>query len=148
MEAQKSYLVTFPNSLKFDSLKDMNKLYKVSLHLMATLYMLAGLNHFLRPDNYLKIIPPYIPAHELMNILAGIAEIVLGLGLHFRVSRVWAAWGIIAMLIAFLPVHIYFVQVDSCIDESICLPPWTGWVRLLIIHPLLIGWAYLYCRKI
>lgn len=126
----------------------MNKLLRFSLHLMATLYMLAGLNHFFRPDSYLPLIPPYIPSHELMNILAGIAEVVLGLGLHFKATRYWAAWGIIAMLLAFLPVHIYFIQVDSCIENSICLPVWTGWFRLVIIHPILLAWAYLYTRKI
>jgi uncharacterized membrane protein len=82
-----------------------------------------------------------------MNLLAGVAEVVLGLGLHFKATRIWAAWGVIAMLIAFLPVHIYFIQVDSCIENSICLPVWAGWVRLVIIHPLLLLWAYLYTRQ-
>tara|TARA_R110002020_G_scaffold423679_1_gene632707 strand:+ start:396 stop:743 length:348 start_codon:yes stop_codon:yes gene_type:complete len=115
---------------------------------MATLYILAGLNHFFRPESYLPLFPPYFPAHELLNVLAGIAEVILGFGLYFRKSRLWSAWGIILMLIAFLPIHIYFIQVDSCIEDSICLPEWTGWFRLLFIHPLLFGWAYLYTRKI
>ena len=84
----------------------MKKLLRISLHLMATLYILAGLNHFIRPENYLSLIPPYFPAPEYLNILAGIAEVVFGLGLHFSKTRYWSAWGIIAMLIAFLPVHI------------------------------------------
>jgi uncharacterized membrane protein len=125
----------------------MSKLYRFFLHLMATVYMLAGMNHFFRPDSYLQIMPPFIPSHELMNLLAGVAEVVLGLGLHFKATRIWAAWGVIAMLIAFLPVHIYFIQVDSCIENSICLPVWAGWVRLVIIHPLLLLWAYLYTRQ-
>ncbi|MEP1087841.1 MauE/DoxX family redox-associated membrane protein [Algoriphagus sp.] len=125
----------------------MKKILRISLYVMAILYMLAGLNHFLRPQSYLPLMPPYIPAPELMNYLAGIAEVLLGLGLIFKATRKWSAWGVILMLLAFLPVHIYFIQVDSCIENSLCLPPWAGWVRLVLIHPVLLGWAFLFTKE-
>ncbi|PZX56862.1 putative membrane protein [Algoriphagus ratkowskyi] len=126
----------------------MKKLKIVGLYVMSALYILAGINHFISPDGYLRLIPEYLPFHELINILAGISEVVFGIALLFPKTRGWAAWGIILMLLAFIPAHIYFIQLNSCIENGICLPPWTGWFRLLVIHPILIAWAYLYTRKL
>jgi uncharacterized membrane protein len=56
-------------------------------------------------------------------------------------TRKWAAYGIIAMLIAFIPSHIYFIQINSCAGQ-LCVPTWLGWARLLLIHPLLLFWAW------
>lgn len=124
-----------------------SKIKRIGLYVMAILYIFAGVNHFVSPESYLKIMPPYFPNQELLNYLAGIAEIVLGAGLFFSGTRKWAAFGIILMLIAFIPVHTYFIQVDSCIPDGICLPSWTGWFRLVIIHPILLLWAYIYTYK-
>ncbi|MEM9918721.1 MAG: hypothetical protein AAF990_11530, partial [Bacteroidota bacterium] len=57
-------------------------------------------------------------------------------------SRRWAAFGLIAMLIAFVPSHIHFIQIGSCVEGGLCTPPWVAWLRLLLIHPLLIWWAW------
>lgn len=48
------------------------------LYLMASLYILAGLNHFRKPQFYIRIIPSYFPNPKLLNILSGGAEIILG----------------------------------------------------------------------
>jgi hypothetical protein len=45
------------------------------------------------------------------------------------------------MLISFIPAHIYFIQIGSCVEGGMCVSEWIGWARLLIIHPLLIWWA-------
>jgi uncharacterized membrane protein len=69
-------------------------------------------------------------------------EIMGGIGLLIPITRKIAAFGIMAMLIAFIPSHVYFIQVGSCIREGLCVPEWVGWVRLIIIHPILIYWAW------
>jgi uncharacterized membrane protein len=114
---------------------------------MAIFYVLAGINHFYNPEFYLPLIPPFFSKGELINVLAGIAEILLGLGIGFRSTRVRAAWGVLILLLLFIPSHIYFIQMGSCIQEGLCVPKWIGWVRLLIIHPLLIFWAYWITRN-
>ena len=126
----------------------MKKIKIISLYVMAVFDTLAGINHFINPDGYLRLIPEYLPNHELLNCLAGVFEVVFGLALLFPSSRRWAAWGIILMLLAFIPAHIYFIEMDSCVENGICLPPWTGWFRLLIIHPILLVWAFLFTRKV
>ena len=109
---------------------------------MIALYLLAGINHFRNPAFYHLLIPPYFPNPVLLNYISGIAEIAGAIGLCFKSTRKWAAIGIMVMLVAFLPAHIYHVQKNGCIDPvALCIPAWVAWVRLLIFQPLLIWWA-------
>lgn len=114
---------------------------QVALYAMVVLYALAGINHFRSPDNYLKIIPPYLGDASLLNLLAGIAEILLAVLLLFKATRKLAAMGIILLLIAFIPVHIYMLQTGFCVG-TFCAPQWLLWLRLLILQPLLMAWAW------
>ncbi|WP_448519334.1 DoxX family protein [Rhodoflexus sp.] len=124
---------------------DDNRRY-IARNLLAAFFVLAGLNHFVMPEFYYPLIPDYLPYPYTINLLAGIAEILLGIGLLTAPTRKWASWGIIALLIAFIPSHIYFIQLGSCIETGLCVPPWISWVRMLVIHPLLIFWAW-YVRQ-
>jgi uncharacterized membrane protein len=120
---------------------------RVGLIVMALGYIAAGINHIWHPQFYIKIIPDYFPQKQLLNILSGIAEIGLGLLLFPKATRRWAAYGIIAMLIAFVPVHIWMIQQGGCyFNPEKCIPDWLLWVRLLVLQPLLILWAWS-CRK-
>ena len=108
---------------------------------MAALYLLAGLNHFRSPESYHSIIPPWIGHVELVNIISGVAEIVLAILLLFNVTRKWACYGIILMLLAFVPAHIYMLQEGLGLNGN-SAPAWILWVRLVILQPLLILWAW------
>ena len=110
------------------------------LYLMAFIYTIAGINHFRSPSMYQKIIPPYFPNPKLLNILSGIAEIIFGIALVIPVLSTYAAWGIIALLIAVFPTHIYMYQDKKA---RMGLPKWV----LLLRMPLqlaLIYWGYQY----
>lgn len=111
------------------------------LYLMAALYTLAGINHFWSPKTYLAIMPPFIPNPTLMNDLSGLAEIALGIGLLFPQTRVWAAWGVIALLIAIFPANLYMAVGDKFMRIS----PWIRWGRLPL-QGLLIWWSYQYTK--
>ena len=108
---------------------------------MAAIYVLAGINHFVHPAFYVKIIPPYLGNAGLINYVAGMAELILGAGLLFERSRKIAALGVILMLFAFLPAHIFMLQ-QAPKDPALSAPLWFLWVRLLLIQPLLIWWAW------
>ena len=77
------------------------------LWLMSFLYCAAGFNHVLNPDFYLAIIPPGLPSPDWLNLLSGLAEIVLGVYVLEPRVRVLAAWGIIALLVAVFPANVY-----------------------------------------
>jgi len=115
---------------------------KISVWLQSAFYVFAGVNHFINPDFYLDLIPPFLSNPSLINLLAGVFEIALGIGILAPKFRKMAVYGIMLMLIAFIPSHIYFIQIGSCIDGGLCVPEWIGWLRLIIIHPLLIYWAW------
>ncbi len=112
---------------------------------LSIFYILAGINHFRDPDFYLPLIPDYFPYHVFINYSSGIIEMILGILVLFRNTRAIAAWGIVILLILFIPSHIYFIQLDGCAGK-LCVPGWVAWIRLLIIHPLLILWALHYTK--
>ena len=64
---------------------------------MAAFYCVGGYNHLMNPDFYLAIMPSKLPNPEWLNVLSGLAEIVLGVFLLEPRVRVFAAWGIIAL---------------------------------------------------
>jgi len=110
--------------------------------MFGSAFVLAGLYHFINPEFYYPMFPPYFPWIEGLNIMAGIAEIVLGAALFSSKFRRFAAYGIIGLMIVFLPIHIYMIQAGGCLSEAVCLPLWGAWVRLLVIHPILIASAW------
>jgi uncharacterized membrane protein len=107
------------------------------------MFILAGANHFIKPEFYLPMMPPYIPAHELMVILSGIAEMILGLLLLVpKVSRL-AAWGLVALLIAVFPANLHMALYSEQFPD---IPQMGLWIRLPL-QGVMIWWAWLYTRK-
>ncbi len=119
-------------------------LKKISLIIIPVFYIAAGINHFRSPDSYYKIIPGYLPYPVFINVFSGIAEIILGLLFIFPKTRTIAAYGIIALLIAFIPAHIVMIQNGFCLGNGYCLPDWATWVRLFPLQFLLMLWVWKY----
>ncbi len=109
-------------------------------YLIGVLFILAGMNHFRKPKIYERIIPPYIPAHSSMVLLSGIAEMILGFLILNKNTQEVAAWGIIIMLLLFIPIHIYMLQNEKA---AMKLPKWVLILRIPLQFGL-IYWAYLY----
>lgn len=115
----------------------------VLLYLMALLYITAGINHFIHPAFYLKIMPPYIPYHGLMVAASGVAEIVFGLLLIPPTTRRVGAWLIILLLIAIFPANLQMAM-DFYRENNPAL--WIAVLRLPL-QLVLIGWAWWYTRS-
>lgn len=77
---------------------------------MSVFYLLAGINHFRNPEAYYQIIPAYFSDPHLINAISGTTEILLAILLLIPLTRKFACYGIIAMLIAFIPAHIYMLS--------------------------------------
>ena len=120
----------------------MSRVKSVLLVVQALFYVAAGINHFRSPDFYLAIMPPWMPWHRELVALSGVAEIVLGALLLPRVTRRFAAWGIVAMLIAFLPVHVHMLVNAELYPQ---VPVAFLWLRFPI-QAVLIAWAWWYTR--
>jgi uncharacterized membrane protein len=113
----------------------------ISLLILIIGYVTAGINHFRDPASYYRIIPYYLPWPITLNILAGTFEILFALLLIAPKTRLWAAYGIILMLIAFLPVHISMIADAPLKLGNLMVTPLIAWVRLAL-QPVLMIWAW------
>ena len=114
---------------------------KISLILLIALYLVAGTNHFVHPASYLKLIPPYLPFPQILNLLAGFFELLFGLMIIFKPTRKYAVYGIILMLLAFIPAHIYMIQLAPFMLGKLMVTKTVAWIRLPL-QAVLILWAY------
>ncbi len=109
------------------------------LYLMAAFYAYAGISHFRKPRFFLSITPKWVPAPEKVNILVGIIEILLGIGLIIPVTRTIAAYGVIALLIAVFPANLFHHQ-KARKKGKLVIPT----MIRLPLQLLLIWWATIY----
>lgn len=110
----------------------------LSLYAMAAFYILAGLSHFFATKFFLRIMPPYIPWHKPIVYLSGLAEIGLGALLLQKEYSSWAAWGIIALLIAVFPANLYHYTSGGA---GMRIPQWALFLRLPL-QAVLVIWAW------
>ena len=110
---------------------------------MSVLYIIAGVNHLVHPRFYLKIMPAWVPSHSLLVLLSGIMEMALGMLLCIPVTRVYAAWGLIILLIAIFPANI---QMMLNYRQQHNPQLWLAIIRLPL-QILLIAWAYVYTKR-
>jgi uncharacterized membrane protein len=111
-------------------------------YLLCVLFVLAGLNHFINPAFYLKIMPPYLPWHLFLVYLSGFFQIALGVLLLVPALTRIAAWGLIALLIAVFPANIQMAINPQLYSD---INPLAFWLRLPW-QAVLIAWAYGHTR--
>jgi uncharacterized membrane protein len=126
-------------------LKILSTAQRIGVVLAAIFYVVAGTLHFIKPEVYLKIMPPYIPWHVAMVRGSGVFEILGGLGLLVSETRRAAAWGLIALLIAVFPANIYMAT-HPIESGGVSIAPVLRWVRLPL--QLLLVWWLLWCTKL
>jgi uncharacterized membrane protein len=121
----------------------MTKKWKIGLYLMAALYVLAGINHFINPAFYKPIMPAWVPWHYPIIYITGALEIVLGLLLVPLSTRKNAAVCIIVLLVLIFPANIQ-MMLNYHREQNPHL--WVTILRLPL-QVVLIGWAWQYVKK-
>jgi len=119
---------------------------EVHRYLIAVLFLITGIFHFIKPKLFTNIMPDYIPYHLAMVYISGVAEIMGGLGILIERTQLWAAWGLILLLIAVFPANINMTV------ESIQKSGYTSLFSLVTIIRLplqfvLIYWVYWACLR-
>ncbi|TGE26607.1 DoxX family protein [Hymenobacter metallicola] len=114
----------------------------ISLYALALLFIGAGILHFIKPEPYLRIMPPYLPWHRELVWLSGAAEVALGILLLPYRTRRWAAWGLIVLLVAVFPANVYMAQASGA---GLGVAPWLAWARLPL-QAALIWWVGQYAK--
>jgi len=92
----------------------MNKVWFVIKILLALFIIYAGVQHFLNPDFFLKVIPPF-----LMDIgypivyVSGVVEIAIGLLMLTNKYQREGAFAFMLLMLFFLPLHIWDVFAEN-----------------------------------
>ncbi len=86
----------------------MKNLKLILTFLFGAFMIFGGVNHFIKPEMYAPFIPDFLP-NVAVNYLTGILEIAVGIGVFIPKFRSMATLGILIMMLAFLPLHIFDV---------------------------------------
>ena len=73
-------------------------------------YVIVGIKHFIEPEYFLSIVPPYLPYHLELVYISGLFEVLFGLLILFPKYRYYGAIGLILLLVALFPANIYLAQ--------------------------------------
>lgn len=84
----------------------MRVLKTVVMYGLAAFMVGIGITHFTSTDDFVSIVPAFLPAPRLLVYISGVAEICGGLGLLWSRTRKAAAWGLILLYIAVFPANI------------------------------------------
>ena len=121
----------------------MTRVRRVLLWVMGIFYLFAGAYHFLRPEYYVAMMPPYLPLHRELVYVSGLAEMVLGALVLVPGTRRAAAWGIILLLIAVFPANVHIALNNVPVFGAKEGAGAWNWVRLPL-QGVLIAWAWWY----
>ena len=111
-----------------------------ALRLTAVAFMSAGVLHFIVPDAYAAIVPPYLPSPLTLVLVSGFFEFVGGAGLLVARLRTPAAIGLLVLLVAVLPANVEMLRQAQARDAAMATQA-AYWIRLPL-QPLLMWWVW------
>jgi uncharacterized membrane protein len=84
---------------------------------LSVFFINVGIDHFVNPDFYLRIMPDYLPFHSEAVYWSGFFEIFGGFAVLIPKLRTLARWGLISLLIAVFPANIYMAMNPNLFPE-------------------------------
>ena len=70
-------------------------------------FFFGGVMHFVNPDFFVAIMPPYIGYHLEIVYISGVFEILGAIGILLASTRQWAGNGLILLTICVTPANIH-----------------------------------------
>ncbi len=93
------------------------------------IFGLGGLNHFRDPAFYAAMMPPFMPAPDVMVALSGVTELLTAVLLLIPRTRFLGAVSSALHLVVFLIVHVFMVVEP---ERFPAVPLTALWIRLVI----------------
>ena len=120
----------------------------VALWLLAAFFVVGGVNHFVKPEFYLSMMPPWLPAHALLVQVSGVFEILGGIGVLVPATRQFSGWGLLALLAAVFPANLQ-MALDPAQHVAKGIPLWGLYLRLPVqaVFMAWVWWATLSAPK-
>ena len=119
---------------------------KAALRWLLSLAVAAsGVGHFVIAGAFVAMVPPWLPAPGLLVSISGACELAGAVGLQIPRTRVWAAWGLIALFIAVFPANVH-MAVRQISPGGMHMEPWMLWARLPL-QAVFVAWAWWYTRE-
>ena len=87
----------------------MKKIWFLLKVILALFLIFGGIQHFISPNNYIAFVPSFLPFTIAIIYVSGLFEILFGLALFFKKLETIGAWGILILMLLFLPIHIWDV---------------------------------------
>lgn len=109
-----------------------------SHNVLGLLFVGAGVNHFVMPRPYRRIVPPGIGDPATLVTVSGVAEVAGGLGVLLPRTRRLSGLGLIALLAAVFPANLYMARNPG---EFRRIPRWALYARLPL-QPLAMLWVW------
>jgi uncharacterized membrane protein len=117
---------------------------------LAAMFTFTGISHFgafgVR-DELIAMVPPALPAPELLVTVTGVLELAGALGLLLPGTWPWAAAGLSALLVAMFPANVYKALEDPTLRASQQLGPRTALQGIFLGATLAVFWHYLATRR-
>ena len=113
---------------------------RAALLLLSLSFVGIGALHFVRPDTFEAIVPPWLPAARLLVYVSGVCEILGGLGILLPATRRSAGWGLVALLVAVFPANLHMALEAEHFAATMGTPAWALYLRLPF-QLVFIGWA-------
>lgn len=83
-------------------------------YLLALFITYAGVQHFLNPDFFTKVIPPFLMDYAMPIVyISGVIEIVIGLLMFTNKYQRIGALSFMWLMLFFLPLHIWDVFAEN-----------------------------------
>lgn len=110
-----------------------------SHRLLGGVFVVAGVNHFVMPRAYARIVPPPLERHAGLVVRAsGVAEVVGGVGALVPATRRPAGLWLVALLLAVFPANVHMARHP----ERFRGIPRAALYARLPLQPLMMLWAW------
>ena len=104
---------------------------------LTMMFVLVGISHFAKPQKLEAMMPAHWPYRRAMNYVSGAAEIILGILVLIPATRMWAAWGLLLLLIAVFPANIFVARSKP-----------NGYnMSRLFFQPVYMAWVWFFCLR-
>ncbi|WP_436491804.1 DoxX family protein [Actinokineospora sp. HUAS TT18] len=116
---------------------------------VAAMFTATGIAHFVgMRDELIRMVPPDLPAPELLVTITGILELAGAIGVLWRPTTLWAAAGLSAMLVGMFPANIYAANHGLSPSFGDQLAPRTAMQIVFLAATLALVWHYARARRV